>query len=364
MRIHVALGLAFVAVVALPRDGEAHLMPAWQGSTHLVGNRAYTLLSIPVAALEGVDDNHDGRLAGAELGRHYAEIDRQLSDRVRLTSNGELGKTLYQSLVIEHSTETADTGMTSITLMRISEWKDTLTAITVMADVIPKGAPDQIMFRAILGDSSRHNERIEVADFAASRTSHEFFRGPWRTLGEFLGVGVGHILGGPDHLLFLLAVLVVGVGWRYWLGIVTAFTVAHSITLVAAAMGWVHVSPKIVEPAIAASIVIVAIDFLWRGARSASSSQRIGIVFCCGLLHGLGFASALAELGANGSNRWASLAGFNLGVEVGQGMFVLAFLVLSVGLRRAWVKGSERLPRYAAATAAAFGLLLFVQRLT
>jgi len=107
--------------------------------------------------------------------------------------------------------------------------------------------------------------------------------------------------------------------------------VAHSITLTATLLGWVQVSAAWVEPLIAASIVLMAGLNLVQ--RSAVLGQRLLIVFACGLLHGMGFASAISELGLHGSYQWTSILGFNVGIELGQLLFLLAVLAVAKGLR-------------------------------
>jgi hydrogenase/urease accessory protein HupE len=114
------------------------------------------------------------------------------------------------------------------------------------------------------------------------------------------------------------------VGWRYWLGVVTAFTVAHSATLALAMLGYVQLPASVVEPLIALSIVLMAIDNLWRTKRGMR--ERIALVCACGLLHGLGFAASMDDMGLDATHRLSSLAGFNLGIELGQAAFLAAVL--------------------------------------
>jgi hydrogenase/urease accessory protein HupE len=144
---------------------------------------------------------------------------------------------------------------------------------------------------------------------------------------EFLKLGVEHILTGYDHLLFLFGLMVVCRDLRSILTVITSFTVAHSITLVLATLDIVRLPGKIVEPVIAASIAYVGIENLFRGD---SRKWRSLIAFCFGLVHGLGFADALRELGIN-SGRFGivvPLVGFNLGVEAGQ--LCVAAIVLPI----------------------------------
>lgn len=139
-------------------------------------------------------------------------------------------------------------------------------------------------------------------------------------------VGFEHILpGGWDHVLFVLGLLLTTPRLRRLVLELSVFTVAHSMTLALCAAGVVTVSASVVEPLIALSIAAVGAEYLFRKA----GSYRLLIVLCFGLLHGLGFASALAATGLTGAGLWRSLLGFNLGVELGQlCVAVLAWLVI------------------------------------
>lgn len=141
---------------------------------------------------------------------------------------------------------------------------------------------------------------------------------PGRTaaFGSYLRLGVEHILTGYDHLLFLIGLLAVTQRLRSVFSIVTSFTVAHSLTLAAAALDLVHLPSSVIEPLIAASIVYVGIENL----RSQAPRQRWLLAFGFGLIHGFGFAGVLRELGLgqNGAPIVLPLLGFNLGVELGQ----------------------------------------------
>lgn len=146
---------------------------------------------------------------------------------------------------------------------------------------------------------------------------------------RFFALGVEHILGGFDHLLFLAGLLIVAGSLREVVSIVTAFTVAHSLTLVLAVLGVVQVPPAIAEPLIAASIAYVGLENLVRRRASA----RWPLTFAFGLIHGFGFAGALRDLGIGVG--WAGLvvplASFNLGVEAGQ--IAVATVLLPIGWR-------------------------------
>lgn len=155
---------------------------------------------------------------------------------------------------------------------------------------------------------------------------------------SYLSLGFDHILEGFDHLLFVFALLVlIQSPWRLF-GAITAFTVAHSITLAAASLGLLTVPSPPVEAVIALSIVLLAVEILRRGTSSDQLTERYPwiISFLFGLLHGLGFAGALSEIGLPSGDIPLALLAFNLGVEAGQLTFVAVVLAIFVAARMAW----------------------------
>lgn len=162
--------------------------------------------------------------------------------------------------------------------------------------------------------------------------------------GTYLGLGIEHILGGIDHLLFVLALLLIVKGRWQLLKTITAFTVAHSITLAAATLGFVHVPSAPVEAVIALSIVFLATEIAHSRMGKPGLTQKYPwiVAFTFGLLHGLGFAGALAEVGLPQGHIPLALLLFNVGVEVGQLMFIGTVL----GLMAAWQRFRVRLPAW------------------
>jgi hydrogenase/urease accessory protein HupE len=153
---------------------------------------------------------------------------------------------------------------------------------------------------------------------------------------SYARLGVEHILTGTDHLLFLLGLLVVCRRFKTVAAIVTCFTVAHSVTLALAALDVVTLPGRVVEPLIAATIVFVGVENLVRGDEPQRRwVERWVLAFAFGLVHGLGFASALEEigLGANGTSIVGPLVAFNLGVEIGQLAVAIPLLVVIWKLR-------------------------------
>ena len=152
----------------------------------------------------------------------------------------------------------------------------------------------------------------------------------------YLLLGIEHILTGFDHLSFVLGLLLLVRGRSRLLKTITAFTVAHSITLAAAALGYVNVSPPVIESLVALSIVFVAVELVraYRGHEGLTVRHPWLIAFVFGLLHGFAFAGSLADIGLPKHNIPGALVLFNVGVEIGQLLFVAAVLALIQTARR------------------------------
>ena len=184
----------------------------------------------------------------------------------------------------------------------------------------------------------------------------------WAVAWQYLELGVAHILLGFDHLLFVLALLLIVRGWRRLLATVTAFTVAHSITLAAATLGFVSVPGPPIEATIALSIVFLASELIKvnRGRESLTARSPWLVAFTFGLLHGFGFAGALTNVGLPPAEIPLALLTFNLGVELGQIVFVFAALAavwLLGRIRKEWPSWAAQLPAYGIGTLAAFWLV-------
>ena len=149
---------------------------------------------------------------------------------------------------------------------------------------------------------------------------------------QYVWLGLVHIVPrGLDHILFVLSLFLLAPHWRSLLAQVSAFTVAHTVTLGATMVGWISLPSLVVEPLIAASIAWVAIENVWRPTLSRT---RVAVVFLFGLLHGAGFAGILTELGLPAGARVLALLAFNLGVEAGQGLVLLAAFACTAALLR------------------------------
>jgi hydrogenase/urease accessory protein HupE len=213
-----------------------------------------------------------------------------------------------------------------------------LVGRSLAIDGLPASATDVLLrWKAPGGDW-----RTEVIRPAEPRATLAAAEGPARTppLPVYLGLGVEHILLGPDHLLFVLGLLLIVRGRRRLLKTVTAFTVAHSLTLAAATLGVLHLPAPPLEAAIAFSILFLGPEIVrtWRGQSSLTIRHPWVVAFLFGLLHGAGLAGGLQQLGLPRGETLQALALFNVGVEIGQLAFIALVLLL------AWIWRRRRLP--------------------
>lgn len=182
-----------------------------------------------------------------------------------------------------------------------------------------------------------------------------------QTAGTYFVLGLEHILFGADHLLFVLALLMLISGMRKLLLTITAFTLAHSITLISASLNLIHLPIPPVEACIALSIVFIAVEILHvqQGRTSLTARHPWLVAFGFGLLHGLGFASALGEIGLPQNAVATALVVFNLGVEAGQLCFVGAFVAARLLLNHALTVPNyiKPIPAYAVGGIASFWMI-------
>ncbi|MFY0575838.1 HupE/UreJ family protein [Cystobacter fuscus] len=280
-----------------------------------------TLTADTLARLLPADADGDGVLSQADLDARERALAVGFWDALPLSAGGQpCARTAQSARVRESYVELGATFSCAPGELR--------QRFTLLA-VLPPG------YRVVLGSLVQGERGQRFADAAqptlvvsTEDSAEEAFTG----LAGWVGLGVTHILGGPDHLAFLLAVLLVGGSTRRVLLLVTAFTVAHSLTLGATALGWLpldEVRTRWVEVAIAASILWVAGENLVRRA----PRHRVAVTFLFGLVHGLGFASVLTGYGL-GDSVVSGLFGFNLGVELGQAAVVAVLLPLLRMLQR------------------------------
>ncbi|MGB5377850.1 HupE/UreJ family protein [Muriicola sp.] len=184
----------------------------------------------------------------------------------------------------------------------------------------------------------------------------------WDVIKTYIILGIEHILSGIDHLLFVLALLLITKGFKRLVKTITAFTIAHSITLSLATLGIIGLPGPPVEATIALSIVFLAVELIhyYRGIEGYTVRYPWIVAFVFGLLHGFGFAGALSEIGLPQTEIPTSLLFFNVGVELGQLIFVIAILGLFWvinKLRPSWPSWVKWVPPYAIGSLASFWLI-------
>jgi hydrogenase/urease accessory protein HupE len=264
-----------------------------------------------------LDQNGDGEIAFAEFDRGIPQIRKLLRESVQFEINeyaddfGEFDPPIWPAETA--SVSYADLGTTLVHFpfsKRVQELPESVTLVfgffdrlgdrhTVLGTFVQPSQPDyEVIFR------------WDEPDFLFFT---EYDAPPQDRMLEFLWLGVEHILLGYDHILFLLALIVVD-RFSTLLKIITSFTVAHTITLILATLEIVSIPPRLVESAIAATIVYVAIENL----ASKKTNHRWLLTFFFGLVHGFGFANVLRELNLPTAGMVRCLLSFNVGVELGQ----------------------------------------------
>lgn len=341
------------------------LASAWgagQAWAHSSSN-SYLTLSQPAGALTlradvnlrdldlalDLDNNRDGRLTWDEVQARSAELQTWLAQGIGLRASGQdcnLGAADLQA------SQHADGTYLS------AQWLAVCPGLTNVGEV--SNASLTVRYSLIFAQDSLHRGLLKVdfpdyqstALLSPERAEAQVSKadsGAWRVFGRYVIEGVWHIWIGIDHIVFLLSLLVLAplvpsrqrvTNWQAAtqprpvvmdvLAVVTAFTVAHSITLGLTITGWLTPPADLVEPAIALSVVLAALNNLL----GFSALKRWRLAFVFGLVHGFGFASVLLDLGLPVSSLLAALGGFNVGVELGQLAIVCAFLPVAWWLRR------------------------------
>lgn len=292
-------------------------------------------------------------------------LDRDLDDAVSEAELHAAAPALF-AYVTSQMTLSGEPHVGQPRLVGVSTWADTsgFPYIEVQTEVPAAGTRQLAWTMRMLTDLYPEHRTIADIEWRGRRAQAVFQHGSTVTLdagvltqlGTFAVLGIEHILTGYDHLLFLLVLIVNAHGIRPVAVIVTAFTVSHSVTLAAAALGFVQVPAWFVEAAIALSITYVAVENL----RQRAPSGRWRTAFGFGLLHGLGFANVLGELSLPAGARAWSLFSFNAGVEIGQlGLVVMTWPALRL-LQRS--SRATLVTHWVSLGVAAIGLFWFVER--
>ena len=291
-------------------------------------------------------------LAPARAAAEGPQLFRLLAKRLAIVGDGD-------TLRLRYAGAEPDSERTGVTL-RFTADGSPPAEVAIFAQLFPYDATHETYVNAYVGDELRDQDLID-----ARHTRITFATGaapaPMAVVRRFVRAGIHHIFIGPDHILFVVGLLLLGGGLRRLLKIVTGFTIAHSITLALATLGWVTPPARMIEPLIALSIVFVAVEnFSALRRNNTGRDRRAALAFLFGFVHGFGFASVLREFGLPAQAMGIALFSFNVGVEIGQATIVLlaapllAFLKQQTGPRVVWA-GS--------ALVGLAGLFWFFQRL-
>lgn len=329
-----AAGAAFFAAALLVAPGaSAHQVGLSRGTYRLTGAQLDAEVVFQngelAAAAAGADGDKNGALSDEELKAGKGALEGAIVEKIEVSADGKrcVGSLVGARLVEGDGVELRahfvcpsaprELVVEQAFLKNLSHGHRQLSSL---GDGV--ASVDAVTFA---GSSSLRLSPGAPAPAASGAGASAGGHGAAPGLGGLFLLGVEHILTGYDHLVFLLGLVLIGGRFRSLLGVVTAFTVAHSITLALAALGVWAPSPRLVEPAIALSIAYVGVENFF--AKSAEGRWRITFPF--GLIHGFGFAGALAEVALPRAQVPAALLLFNLGVEAGQ-LAVMAPLLLAL----------------------------------
>jgi hypothetical protein len=376
------------AACAVPIGLSAHVVETGHATVNLTGKQVFVVISVPAAAFAGADDNGDGVLDAGEIQRHRPTLVAQVQSSIYLEGDGQ--KAVWSQMVMTPAPAPAPEvtapavappapPIPQVLVIGEATWEKAPKAVTMdyglwsRAPVAATSAPGQVLetLKVKVSRSQEGKEGKSLAEevglMSPRQSRLEFFAPVQVHIINFARHGFDHIMGGADHLVFLVALLASGISARRWAALLTAFTVAHGVTFGLASMGWVSVPASVVEPAIAASIVLVSGLQLLR--LQATLRWELLLVFCLGLVHGLGFASAMGDDGAGPLIALSpypvwSIVGFNLGIEAGQCAVALILFALVQLLRRFLVgQGDVVWQRLASAASLAVGAFWLVQRI-
>jgi hydrogenase/urease accessory protein HupE len=356
MRVHFpAMALVASLLLAAPAPASAHAVGISRGEYRIEASVVHADLVFAreelTAAIPGLDRNDDGVLTSEEIA----------------SANSMLQHALVNGLQVRSGSEACAGQLGSLALA-----PNNGVVIRLRYHCAASSAPIKLQLPLLASLSLGHRHLATIATGAGKpitqvvhETSPEFelqpaaaARGNAAVAAPFFTLGIEHILTGFDHLAFLFGVVLIGGKLRSLLLAVTAFTLAHSVTLGLAVLGVWAPSPALVEPLIALSIVYVGIENWF----VADASRRWLLTLPFGLIHGFGFAGALQEVALPSAQLPLALLSFNLGVEAGQ-IMVLALMLPGLFWLRRQTWFARHGVRSASGAIAVAGLTWFVQRI-
>jgi len=327
--------------------------------THPNGLEATLTLAVKdVAQLVALDYDGDGIVTQAEFAGGRSQLEAVVAAQLIIAPDG---KVVRSELIRSHLDEDNNV---EVHLDFHTAVVSTLEIQSKLITSLPNGHRQYLRVEDFTGKTITEGLLSAAADRATAQMTlpnpSVAVRETASSFADFLALGVKHILTGYDHLLFLLGLLVVARGFASSLKIITGFTIAHSFTLALATFGLVQIPSRIVEPLIAASIIYVGVDNLFRGD---NPNARQLLTFGFGFIHGFGFASALREMGIGSRTGGIVLPlfSFNVGVELGQIMVAAAALPVIWRLRESPIFIAQWVPA-CSTTVVLLGSFWFLER--
>jgi len=309
--------------------------------------------------VHATDLAHDLHLDPAELLRNPALAQSKRSEIVNLVSPRLALSVGHEALALEAGDLEVLAERQALALRMRFPWTGVPGVFSIRCLLFPYDPGHQTFLNVYEGKDLAHQEIFDRAHFTLNYYTGTA-QGAAAVVRQFIPAGVRHILVGPDHILFIIGLLLLGGSLSRLVKIVTAFTIAHSVTLSLAALDLLNPPARIIEPAIALSIVYVGADNLI--AAREGRDVRVWIAFFFGFVHGFGFANVLKEFGLPRHVLAWSLFSFNFGVEIGQIVIVVAAGSLLAAVRSRSKALAQRIVLAGSAAVILAGAYWFVER--
>jgi hydrogenase/urease accessory protein HupE len=346
------LGLIIVLWLALP--SQAHWADLAVADIVVKKQTVDINLTLPTGLITHFDDDKNQQLSTTEITTHQLDLQKFLAEKIRITAAGQANRELIvkAGMVNNLPGNLNASPTTHSNLLLEYEWAAPLQQLQMHYELFAPGIATARCLAQV-----RVNDQVDNVVFTPIAPNATLINAPIKQqIISFIGLGIEHIWTGYDHILFLISLLMLGGELRSLLKIVTAFSISHSFTLFLAALNTVSVPSRWVEIAIALSISYIAAENLWR----KEPKTRWQMAFGFGLIHGLGFSTALQELELPQTNLVTSLASFAVGIEIGQFAIVLIVYFLLSYLRK--FSGDLAIRRFISGGVIVMSLIWFWER--
>lgn len=354
---------------------QAHIMAAQKGTLNIVNDVGFMVLSVPVSALQGVDDNADKKMSNQELVTHLESVRQQIQAGIKISRPKQIS--VLQIMMIEIASAENSSSTLSEHLVVLGRFD--LSSLPITQKSLSSYTSDRMVLSYALFGAKKSEQ---VVDFTITRKSQsqwlhltplqsekEILPSSFSVFKDYVTTGAHHVLSGADHLLFLLIVLTAGLSLRSLIVVLSCFTAGHAISLgICLLYGWI-IPSQIIEPAIAATIIGLALFDAWINWRKQKISRyvRLVLVFICAVIHGFGLAGALNDLTQwpmGSSTMLIALASFNIGIELGQVLLaIFVILLFYILVQKLKLVSQQKIVSFGSYTGIVMGIFWLVERL-